>query len=388
MRRTPTRLAAGTLALVLPLGAAAACGAQKKKTVKAEFQSAQQHLEDSKAAAFSLSLKDTDGNLAKAASKGDDGLPKGIADALVGGSITYVVDPTGDQTLGDLSSDQLTGTDLTAALKKVNVAFVVKDDKTTLGEIRLVDGVLFARVDLGEVKRLAQLGGTDDFDAQLDESTADGPPELAQVVADVRAGKWLKLDVTRFTDQLKDLTDGFAEGLGASPAPTKSASDFDASALGRRAYDAVRPYVTVTDANDSSRDRVLDIKVKARPALKAALRVLAATDDFPFPNPFTGIAPTEIDKSVADGTAHGQIRLADSHLKEVSVDLESLRTLSTDPGSTSFAGSSVVFGVDDAADAVTAPDDVSSVDLGKLFQDFLDSLKDASDGSGGFSYSG
>lgn len=389
MSRTPTRLAAGALALVLPLGAVAACGAEKKKTVKAEFESAQQYLEDSKSAAFSFSLRDAQGNLAKAASKaaskGDDAMPKALADALLGGSITYVVDPTGDRTLGQVSTDT---TDLSAALKDTNVAFVVKDDKATLGEIRLVDGVLFARVDLAEVKRLAELGGTDDVDAQLDDATTDGPPELKQVVADVRAGKWVKLDVTKFTDQIKDLTDGLAEGFGATPAPTPSKAEFDASALGHRLFDAVKPYVTVTDANDSSRDRVLDIKVKVRPALKAALKVLSATDDLPFPNVFADVMPSEIDKNVADGTATGQIRLADSHLTQVSVDLEPLRTLSTDPGEDSFAGSSVVFGIDDEAGEVKAPTDVSSVDLGSLFQDFLDSVSGATEGEESFSYAG
>ena len=374
MSRTPARLVAGTLALVLPLGAAAACGAEKKRTVKAEFESAQQHLEDSRAAAFSLSVDDDQANLAKAAFKGDDGMPKALADALLGGSITYVVDPAGDKTLGDLSSDKAATADLDTALKDTNLAVVVKDDKATLGEIRLVEGVLYAKVDLDEVKRLAELGGTKDFDAQLDRSTADGPPELATALDDLRAGKWLKLDVSSVTDQLKELTDGFAQGFGASPAPKPSASAFDASALGRRVFDAVKPYVKVTDANDSSSDRVLDVTVQVRPALKAALKVLAATDDLPLPDVFGGITPAEVDAHIADSTAKGQIRLADGHLKQVSVDLESLRTLTTDPGKDSFAGSSVVFEIDDSADELTAPKDVSDLDLGKLLQSFLDGL--------------
>ena len=53
MNRTP-RLLAGTLVLALPLAAAAGCGAEKKKTVRQEFAAAQDHLGDSKSAAFTL----------------------------------------------------------------------------------------------------------------------------------------------------------------------------------------------------------------------------------------------------------------------------------------------------------------------------------------------
>ena len=370
MSRTSTRLAAGTLALVLPLSAVAACGAEKKKTVKAEFESAQQHLADSKAASFTLRVDDSKDALAALMTEEEDGLSKEVAAAILGGSVTYVVDPVGDATLGESSSAALSPTDVAGALKKVNVAFVVKDDKGLLGEIRLVDGVLYAKVVYAEVKRLAELGGAEDVDAELDSAVADGPPELAQIVKDVKAGKWLKLDTTAFADQLKELSDGLVTGFGASPAP--SAEPFDSEALGKRLYDAVKPYVTVTDANDSSKDRVLDVKVQARPALKAALKILAATDDLPFPNVFADIDPAEVDDNVKEGTAKGQIRLSDSHLKQVSVDIESIRVLSTDPGDKSVAGSSVVFDVDDSIDELKAPGDVSSVDLAELVQQFLD----------------
>ena len=136
----------------------------------------------------------------------------------------------------------------------------------------------------------------------------------------------------------------------------------------------MKPYVKVTDANDSSKDRVLDVKVQAAPALKALLAVLKAEKDLHFASMLADVSPAEIDKNVKGGEARGTIKLHDSHLTQVAVDLESLRQLSTDPGTDSFAGVQVVVDVDDSADQLSAPTDLSSLDLGALLDDFLKSF--------------
>lgn len=369
MKRHALRLAAGTLAVVLPLAAVAACGAEKKKTVAQEFATAQEHLGDAKAASFTLRLDDAEGNLAKLAAKEGD-VPRPVLDALLGGSITYVADAAGDAALRSVSSGTTDPSDVQGALKKANLAFVIKDDKGELLELRLVDGVLFAHVNLAEVGRLAEAGGAEDFDASLDEALAGMDPRLGQALKDVRAGKWLKLDVAPLVDDLK----GLAESVVPGGVPTASASPYDASALGRKAWAAVQPHVTATDANDDSSDRVIDVRVDARPALKALLGVMKAEKDLPFASILGGVAPADIDEQVADGEAKGQIRLADSHLKQVSLDLESLRLLSKDPGTDSLAGVKVVIDVDDQVDELSAPKDVSAIDFAALLEELIGSF--------------
>lgn len=365
-RSTTVRLAAGTLALALPLLAAAGCGVEKKKTVAAEWAAAQANLEKSKAVSVTLRLDDAQGNLAKLMKKDDT--PDAIVQAVSKGSITFTGDPAGSATLASLKSSA-GDADVKASLQKVNVAFVIRDDKAALGEIRLVAGDLYARVDLKEIGRLAKAGGSADFDTQLDQMVGSLDPRLAQVLTDVRAGKWLKLPISKYLTQLQALAKGFSPALG-QPDPAKK---YDYNALGAKAYAAVKPYVKVVDANDSSSDRVLDVKVQARPALKALLAVLKAEKGLPFAG-MLDVTPAQVDENVAAGEAHGTITLKDSHLTQVAVDVESLRLLSKDPGKDSVAGVRVVVDVNDKAAEVTAPTDLTKVDLGALLDEFMQNM--------------
>jgi hypothetical protein len=376
------RLVAGTLVLALPLVAAVGCGVQKKKTVRQEFTAAQSFLGDSKAASFTLKLSDTQGNLAKLITKDGD-TPPAVAQALLKGSITYTADPAGDATFKSVSASGTNPTDLKAALDKVNLAFVVRDDKAELVELRLVAGDLYAHVNLTEIGVLAKAGGVDDFDAQLNEALGSMDPRFATGLADVRAGKWLKLPLSKYIDKLKDLAGAFP---GMTPGTTSKSYDF--SGLGKKAYDAVKPYVKVTDANDSSKDRVLDVTVQVKPALKAVLSMLKAEKDLPFASFLSDVDPSEIDKNVSNGSAKGTITLHDSHLTQVAVDLESLRLLSTDPGVDSLAGTRVTLAFDDSADQLSAPTNLSSLDLGALIDEFINGLFGARSGSFSSSSSG
>ncbi|HUR15480.1 MAG TPA: hypothetical protein VM097_13445 [Mycobacteriales bacterium] len=377
MIRSP-RLLAGILVLALPLAAVAGCGAQKKKTVKQEFSAAQSFLADSKAASFTLRFADAQGNFAKVLTKDGDA-PPALVNALLKGSVTYIADPAGDATLKSVQSQAANPTDLKAALDKVNIAFVVRDDKADLLELRLVGGNLYAHLNLKEIGVLAKAGGVEDFDATVDETLGAMDPRFAQGVADVRAGKWLKLPLATYLDQLQELAGGFT---GITPPTSAPGKTYDLGGLGDRAYAAVKPYVKVTDANDSSEDRVLDIKVQAAPALKALLGVLKAEKDLPFAPLLADVNPADIDKGVKSGEARGTIRLHESHLTQVAVDLESLRLLATDPGDDSFAGVKVIVDVDDDVDALKAPKELSSLDLGSIIEELLESFSGAMTSSG------
>jgi hypothetical protein len=367
--RPSTRLAAGTLVLALPLAAAAGCGVEKKRTIKAEFSSAVSNLENSKAASFTVSFKDTKATVAGLINK-DGSIPKPLVKELLGGSVTYTVDPASDKKLKELTySAGTSSTDLSAALKTVNVGFVVKDATTTLGELRLVDGVLYAHVDLKEIGRLATAGGAEDFDASLDDAVSSGNPKFAEGLKDVRAGKWIQLPLTKYISKIQDL----AKDVTGSEEFKKS-STVDFGSLTQKVFTAAKPFIKVTDANDSSTNRVLDVNIKMRPALKAALLVLQAEKSLPFASEIAKVDPSDIDDNVSDGTAHGTVTLKSGHLTQVTVDIESIRTLNPDEkaaGKNSVAGASVVFDLDDSADEVKAPSDVSSFDVGALFDDFV-----------------
>jgi hypothetical protein len=368
-RRPSTRVAAGTLALALPLALAAGCGAEKKRTIKAEFQSVGQNMQDSKSLSVAVSLKDPKSSIEKAYLKDNPDTEPALVRAITGGSISVTLDPAGDKTLKQYYASGARSTDIKASLGSANFSVVIKDDKSALGEIRLVDSVLYAHVDLDEIGRLAKAGGVDDFDEQLDAAASDEDnPEAAQAVKDVRAGKWLQLPLKTYLDDLQDLVDS------ADPDGTASKiSGYDFRALGDKVFAKVKPYVKVTDANDSATNRVLDVKVQVKPAVKAALNVLKATKDLPFPNVFADIDPADVDDEIKDGTAHGTISLKSGHLSQVTVDLQSIFALAPDDADDvpDLTGSSFVVDVDDTAGAVSKPDDVSSLDIAAIIDQII-----------------
>ena len=370
-----TRLAAGTLVLALPLAAAAGCGAAKKRTIKQELASARDHLYNSKAASNTVHFTDPKGLLAKSFAHDGDA---DVAKEVVGGAISWTIDPTSDKTLRQLSFSPDTSE---AALKKsaaeVNFALSVKDAQKTIGEIRLVEGTLWVRVDLSEIDRVAGGGVLDGFDG----FAADAPAQFRAALADVRAGTWMTLPLTEYLGKVSDLVKDLPNPV-ASAAP-----DLDVTKVGTKLFDAVKPAIKVTDANDSSSDRVLDVKVDARAAAKAALGVLKAEKDLPFAEALTDVTASDVDDTIAAGTVNGQIRLSDGHLKQVSVDLQSFKKLDASDHSAPVTGSTVTIDVDDSADAVTAPtDNVSSVDvkalLDDLFRQFSESFKTTTTFSG------
>lgn len=365
--RTSTRLAAGTLALVLPLAAAAGCGAEKRRTVKAELSSASSNLQSSKAVSFTVRLGDTAGSLKKLATKDKSASTSALVPSLLGGSITYVVDPVGNKTLKELQAQSGNGADLAKALKSINLALIIKDDKAAVGELRLIEGTLYLHVDMNEISRLAGIAGKPDFNHQLDIGIG-GNPAFSQGLKDVRAGKWIKLPLAPYLDQFQKLAQSFTHGATPSSGAT-TAPDY--KALGNDLFAAIKPYVKVTDANNSSSDRVLNIDVQARPALKAGLGVLKASKGLPFASLLSAVTDSKIDSTIKDGSVHGTITLASGHLKQVAVDLESFRQLDPSPGTDSLAGSSVIFDVNDRADELAAPTDISSFDVGALIGSFL-----------------
>lgn len=362
MRTTPSpltrRLAAMTALVALPLAAAVGCGKaadSKKASVQDTLQKAADNLQASGAASFTLHLDDPAGKLKRSATSATTSpLTAGQADALLGGTVTVTYDPVAGKTLADVQKLPAT-TPLADRLKSVNVAMSVKADGGSVAEVRLVDGDLYARVGLDTISDLAKKGGSSGIDGQIEQFASSAPAQLAPLVADVRAGRWLKLPLAPYAPQLDAL-------LKAQPSATPGAT----SGL----VAAVTPFVTVTDAGSKDGADVLDVTVQAKQALKAVAGSIAAmTAGLPGAS---SLNTAQLD-GLGDGTVDGQVFLKDDHLTRMTLDLGSavrLRPASASPAP-DVAGSLLTLDVDDSADEVTAPTDVSSADVASLVQQAL-----------------
>jgi hypothetical protein len=358
------RLTAGVALVALPLAAAVGCGtasSAKKESVQSSVTKASDNLRASGSTSVVIRLDDRQGNLKKAATSGKDPAEPQQADLLLGGTVSFTVDPANGKTMGDVQNAD-PAMPVLDRLKLTNISMSVQADGGDVAQVRLVDGVVYAQVGIDKIADVVKkTGSSTDVRGELDDLAAQSPGQLAPLVTDVRAGKWLKLPLAPYAEQLKALQ----QQAGPSAA-------VDSQKLGMDLVNAVKPFVAVTDASTSGDDRVLDVKVQAKQALKAALDTVKKMD-----GALPGVAmldTTDLDK-LGDGTVDGQVTLSDDHLKKITMDLQSAVRLAP-PGATpapDLTGSTVTIDVDDSADEVTVPGDVSSVDLGALVQGALGS---------------
>ena len=367
------RLTAAVAVLVLPLVAVAGCGAQKKASIRGELTAAGQSLQDAKALTVTVHVQDVKDALRGLLTKAPGGSAPQIADAVLLGSVAVTVDAAGNKTLRELGAGATTAP-TAERLKSLNMAIVVSGKDGPLAQLRLVEGVLYANVDLTKIKALVESRGTKDFDAKLDAAGEGAPPVFAQLLKDIRAGKWVKLSLVDHLKEITSLTSGLSPQAGAaskSPAPTFDKTLFD------KLYAAIKPYVTVTDANNSSQDRVLDVKVALKPAVKAALASFKGAPGFAA---LDSLDTAKLD-TLKDGTVNGTITLKKSHLTKITLDLASVQAVSPSKSGDVVTGGLLVVDIDDSAAELTAPTDVSSTDLDKLFSELFSGLLGSRRGS-------
>ena len=368
------RLTAGLCLFALPLGAAVGCGqaaAAKKQDVGSALQKASANLRASGSTSVTIRLDDASGALKKASTAGADALKPAQADLLTGGTISITIDPAAGKTLQDLqNADPKLPT--AEQLKLANVAFSVQADGGDVAQLRIVAGDLYVNVGVQKISDIAKLAGSStDVGAQLDDLAASAPEQLRPLVTDVKAGKWIKLPLAEYADQLK--------ALGNRAAPSPSAA-VDTQKLGVDLLAAVQPFVSVSDASGNGTERVLDVKVQAKQALKAVLATVKAMQ--PAVADLGPVQSAAVDK-IADGTLNGQVFLDDDHLKKITLDLQSAVRLAP-PGATpapDLTGSLLTIDVNDAAGEVTVPKDVSPVDVGALVKQLLGTFGGALPGS-------
>lgn len=360
------RLAAGTALVALPLAAAVGCGSATgaaKQSVQTSLQKASDNLGTSRAASFVLRFDDPKGSLKKQVTSGKDPASSQLADVLLGGTVSFTIDPTGSTTLRDLQAAPA-GTRASTQLDAVNLAMSVQADGGPLAQVRLVRGDVYLNVGLDTVQDvLRRSGSATDVRRSLDQAAQGAPGEVGPLLADVKAGKWVKIPRS-----------AVAQGLdrqGATPTPTPSV---DSTRLGNDLLAAVRPFVAVTETATSGGTRTIDVKVQAKQALKAVLAQLRTVQQS-----VPGLA--QLDTSgldeIGDGTANGAITITDDHFRRLTLDLASLSALAPPtPGSAApdLTGSALALEVDDAAKEVTAPDDVSPVDVTSLVSQLAPAL--------------
>lgn len=356
------RLTTTAAVVVLPLGALVGCGEveqAQRATVEQEVQQARDHLMDSKSTSLRMSVTDPQRTIAKGLRKGPDPLPAGVVDTLLGGSVAITLDPAGDRTMRDVQAvDPSTPTG--EALKLVNVGYRIDADGGPLAQVRLVDGTVYVTADAGRITGIAHKAGKSDVDAQLDELEQTAPPELRPLVSDLRAGEWVKIPLADYVDELAELG-----RRGTTPQPTPSV---DGKKLSDDLLTAVKPFTEVTDAGGDAGKRVLNVKVQARQAIEAALDVLSRSGAVPG---LEEMPPTV--KEIPDGAVEGRVTLEDSHLTEVSLDLASVARLApADEDTPDLTGTTVTLSVDDSADELTVPDNVSDVDVRPFLEQLLD----------------
>lgn len=356
------RLTAGVALLALPMGAAGCSSAadSRRDSVQTALQNAAEHLQDSESLSVVLRFDDPAGTAKKAVTAGSRPMSPAQADLLLGGTVSITVDPAAGTKLRDLQTAS-PGLPPGEQLKLANVAMSVQADGGPVAQLRLVAGDLYVTVSLDKISDIAGKGGsTTDLDARVDELAAQSPGELAPLLRDVKAGKWIKLPLAPYVDRLK----------GRQPPPS---APVDSRKLGMDLLAAVQPFVAVTDTTSSGSERVLDVKVQAKQALRAALQTVKSTG--PALPGLDRLDTSGIDR-LGNGTVDGQLTLDDDHLRKITLDLTSAVKLAP-PGATpapDLTGSTVTVDVDDAAEEVTVPEQVSSVDVNALVQQLIGSL--------------
>jgi hypothetical protein len=362
------RLAAGVALVALPLVAAVGCGEAveaKKESVQGSLQKASDNLSASESVSVVMRFDDASGNARKAlTTASEDPATPAQADLLLGGRISFTVDPAAGKTLRDLQTAD-PALPVAEQLKLVNLAMEVQADGGPLAQIRLVGGDLYANVGLDKITDVAEkAGSTEDLAGQVQQFAASAPAQFQPLVADVMAGKWVKVPLAPYAEQLKQL------GEEGAPVPSPSV---DTQKLGTDLLNAVKPFVAVSDATSDGDERVLDVKVQAKQAVQAAMT--AFTQAAPGVPGLDQLDTSGVDR-IGDGTVDGQVTLSGDHLEKITMDLGSAERLAP-PGATpspDLSGSLLTVDVDDAADEVAVPDDVSSFDVGAVVQQLLDTL--------------
>ena len=347
--RRPVRL--GLVALAAAVGLSA-CGGQ---SLQAQSDAAKANLADATSVAVTVRLDDPDGGLSTLATQ-DGTMSASQAKALLGGSFTVQSASTDGKPV--FASRPSAGA---PALDQSNIRFVVRSGNGTLGELRTVGGVVYLSLGTDEIQRLATEAGAGSVRDQL----TGAPEAFVQAYDDLAAGKWLSFDVKPYVEQLTSLGESLTGG--ASPAPVDPQ-------LYQDLVDSIQPHVGIRDLGQSGSTRDIEVTVQLKRALTSALDVLSAGG-----GPLASVKGlVDVDAlGLSDATVKATLTVEGEHFTAFRLPLAQLVELSTDASADDRAqaaklgDAALVVEIDDNPGAVTAPTDLSSLDLNGLLDDTL-----------------
>lgn len=366
MTSRPAALLAGALAVPLLLTGCGAATSAAASSLEEDNARAQKALREATSVAVGLELSDPDGDLRKALTSGADAMSAEQADVLLGAGLSFVVAAADGKRLAELGDPAAPAAEQVDA---ADVAIRVEAGDGRLAELRLVDGVLYAGAEEAGVERvLSAFEGPD-----LDALAADVPPDLASLVTDLRAGKWLKLSVGEYVDDLQELS-----GQGASPAP-------DGAALQQLAADlsaAVTPAVKLSELGTDGGTRTVSVEVQVDKALAAVGGVLdASSADLGLPE---ALGLQDLSSEVSSDPVTAKLTIEDGHYTRLELPLQELADLDPTPDADvpALGSSALVLTLDDSAGEVEAPTDLSGFDLDQLVEGLLGSFLGSGLGEG------
>ncbi|RKS75693.1 hypothetical protein CLV35_2170 [Motilibacter peucedani] len=369
---TRRRLVAGGAVSLALVGTLTACGSVDDKLAARD---AMHNLRDAKAASFTLDLDDPKGELVSVATSADDERAARLAEDAV---IRVTIDPAGDTTLGESSKQGATPSpDPVESLKKSGTLELVwSDGSTQVAAVRLVDGVLFARLDPQAWEKATGSA------LPLDAATA---PQFATVVDGLKAGKWLKLDLAGAYAKAKAA--GLLDSVAGATGTTPQALDPGAlRALGRDLVDAAD---LTTDVSQDGDKTLVKYQVDVKKSLLAALDVVTEPQySTLFGRSISASELTQARTSIGklpDGTpVTGTATVESKHLTRATVDLAGIAKLSQDAKASAITTAKLVVDIDDSPKAVSSPDAGDTVALDTL----VDMALAAAKGGMGGAFSG
>lgn len=349
-RRT-RRLVVGLVAATVVTGLAG-CGGTSGGQDAAD--AATKNLQDAAVVSVTLHLDDPKNSLADAATTAEE---KRIEESVTDSTLTMTVDPAGDTAVG--ATPEAVPTDPVEALKNSgSVEFAYTHAGKQVLAVRMIDGVLYAKVDLAE---LSTLSG-EDLDSKL---SAGIPPSMSSVTEGLRAGKWLSLDLPAVLAEHPELR-SMLSGGGATPSAGTAAE------LQTKLLAALNDNSTKTVTSNGS-ETTVTMKVEAKAFLTAALDALSAA----------GVAGLEYGLSDAkdeiatlgDGTVDVSVTVKDDHYTKAALDMGSVAKLGDDAeAAKDLDGVVLVADIDDSASPVSAPAEGDTVDLAPLVGTLLSSF--------------
>jgi hypothetical protein len=306
-------------------------------------KSARTHVRSAHQLAITLHFSDPDGSLMHEMTSGSDPAPRATAEAIEHGTITFEVSSTDGK---PVLAHRLARTSLADQVKEFNLDIEVHVRGTTLGALRVVNGVLYGTADLDAIDALAKASGGDDFLAHV-------PPQLSQLVSDLRHGEWVQLPLASYLD--------VAQGYLPRQVTPAGISRTYARMVGLVGRDT-----TVTTTSTSGNDETQRVTLNWRRLLKDEAAALASV----LPGgAIPSDANAEIDRTFTARAVQATLKIADGHYQSLTVPMEQFTKLAAKPTGRvpSFGAAAVVVGINDQPTPVVAPTKVSSFRLGQLF---------------------